>query len=92
MHTYLQDRGRIVIPAQIRKRLNIYKGDLIYFTETKSGIILTSSTHYNFARRQEEKDITVFESEVSLIEQRSNDETKIEFYYQELADIIQYES
>jgi AbrB family looped-hinge helix DNA binding protein len=90
MHTYLQDRGRIVIPIEIRKRLNIQKGDLIYFTETGSGVTITTNKHYNFERRQEEKDESTFGDLIT--EEKGNNEITFKWDDQELADIIQYES
>lgn len=89
MHTYLQDRGRIVIPAEIRKRLNIQKGELIYFTETKSGIMITINKHYNFERRQE-KDENIPVN--LLIEEEENNEIKLEWNDEDLEYTINYES
>jgi len=89
MHTYLQDKGRVVIPVEIRKRLNVQRGDLIYFTDTRSGVMITSDKQYNFSRRQDDKDISVYEEDLIGNQIRGN--------IQELADetlieLIQYES
>lgn len=89
MHTYLQDKGRIVIPVEIRKRLNVQRGDLIYFTDTRSGVMITSDNQSNFSRRQDDKDISVYEEDLIGNQVREN--------LQELADetlneLIQYES
>ncbi len=36
----VQERGQVTIPKEIRDRLDLKKGDLVTFVETKDGVIL----------------------------------------------------
>ena len=37
----IQERGQVTIPAAIRRKLGLKKGDLIAFTETEEGVVIT---------------------------------------------------
>ena len=37
----IQEKGQVTIPSEIRKNLNLKKGDLVTFVETKGGVIMT---------------------------------------------------
>ena len=37
----VQERGQVTIPAEIRKRLGLEKGDLVAFVETEQGVLIT---------------------------------------------------
>ncbi|MDP3988384.1 MAG: AbrB/MazE/SpoVT family DNA-binding domain-containing protein [Candidatus Levybacteria bacterium] len=37
----MQEKGQVTIPADIRKKLGLKKGDLIGFMETDEGIVIT---------------------------------------------------
>lgn len=36
----VQEKGQVTIPAQIRKKLKLKKGDLVIFEETEAGVII----------------------------------------------------
>ena len=36
----VQERGQVTIPKEIRKRLDLKKGDLVTFIETENGVII----------------------------------------------------
>jgi len=36
----VQEKGQVTIPAQIRKRLKLKKGDLVIFEETDAGVMI----------------------------------------------------
>lgn len=36
----VQERGQVTIPKEIRKRLDLKKGDLVTFVETEQGVII----------------------------------------------------
>lgn len=37
----IQEKGQVTIPARIRRKLGLKKGDLIAFTETEEGVVIT---------------------------------------------------
>jgi AbrB family looped-hinge helix DNA binding protein len=37
----VQERGQVTIPAEIRKKLGLKKGDLVAFVETEEGVLIT---------------------------------------------------
>ncbi len=37
----VQEKGQVTLPAQIRKRLGLKKGDLVAVTQTPGGILIT---------------------------------------------------
>lgn len=39
--TRVQRKGQVTIPHEIRLRLGLHEGDLVAFTETEHGVILT---------------------------------------------------
>ena len=36
----VQEKGQVTIPLEIRRRLNLKKGDLVTFVETDEGILI----------------------------------------------------
>jgi antitoxin PrlF len=36
----IQEKGQVTIPCQIRKKLNLKKGDLVVFVETEAGVLI----------------------------------------------------
>ncbi len=36
----VQEKGQVTIPRQIRKKLNLKRGDLVVFVETDAGVIV----------------------------------------------------
>ena len=36
----VQEKGQVTIPRQIRKKLNLKRGDLVVFVETEAGVIV----------------------------------------------------
>lgn len=36
----VQEKGQVTIPRQIRKKLNLKRGDMVVFIETKEGIVV----------------------------------------------------
>ncbi len=38
--TLVQAKGQVTIPAEIRERLNLKKGDRVVFIETQSGVVI----------------------------------------------------
>ena len=40
--TRIQEKGQVTIPLEIRKKLNLKKGDMVLFVETESGIVIKS--------------------------------------------------
>jgi AbrB family looped-hinge helix DNA binding protein len=36
----VQTKGQVTIPTKIRKKLNLRKGDLVSFVETKEGVLI----------------------------------------------------
>jgi AbrB family looped-hinge helix DNA binding protein len=36
----VQEKGQVTIPQDIRKKLNLKKGDLVTFLETKEGVLI----------------------------------------------------
>lgn len=39
--TRVQEKGQVTLPADVRKRLGLKKGDLVAVTETVDGILIT---------------------------------------------------
>lgn len=37
----IQEKGQVTIPAKIRRKMGLKKGDLIAFTETEEGVVIT---------------------------------------------------
>ena len=37
----VQRKGQVTIPQEIRRRLGLQKGDLVAFTETEQGFVIT---------------------------------------------------
>ena len=37
----VQEKGQITIPAEIRKKLGLKKGDLVAFVETEDGVLIS---------------------------------------------------
>lgn len=37
----MQEKGQITIPAELRRKLGLKKGDLVAFVETEAGILIT---------------------------------------------------
>lgn len=37
----VQEKGQVTIPAEIRKKLGLKKGDLVAFVETERGVLLS---------------------------------------------------
>lgn len=37
----VQEKGQVTLPADVRKRLGLKKGDLVAVTETEAGILIT---------------------------------------------------
>ena len=37
----MQEKGQVTLPADVRKRLGIKKGDLVAFVETPEGVLIT---------------------------------------------------
>jgi AbrB family looped-hinge helix DNA binding protein len=40
--TRVQEKGQVTIPLEIRKKMNLKKGDMITFVETESGVVIQS--------------------------------------------------
>jgi antitoxin PrlF len=38
----IQEKGQVTIPADLRKKLGLKKGDQVAFTETEEGILISS--------------------------------------------------
>ena len=36
----VQEKGQVTIPLEIRKKLNLKKGDLVTFVETEDGVVI----------------------------------------------------
>ena len=36
----VQEKGQVTIPTQIRRKLNLKKGDFVIFVETESGVMI----------------------------------------------------
>ena len=36
----VQEKGQVTIPSEIRRKLNLKKGDLVVFVETDSGVVI----------------------------------------------------
>ena len=36
----IQEKGQVTIPAEIRQKLNLKKGDLVTFVETEQGVMI----------------------------------------------------
>ena len=36
----VQEKGQVTIPAEIRQKLNLKKGDLVTFVETEQGVMI----------------------------------------------------
>ena len=90
MQTYFQDKGRVVIPVEIRRGLNLSKGDLVYFTETNTGILLTTKKQISFLNRDGGKDSYI--SDETLMEEWTDDRKLHVIEHPELIDLILYES
>jgi AbrB family looped-hinge helix DNA binding protein len=43
MSVRIQEKGQVTIPTKIRKKLNLRKGDLVTFVETKEGVVIKSA-------------------------------------------------
>ena len=39
----VQEKGQITLPTQFRKKMNLRKGDLVTFIETKDGVLIKSA-------------------------------------------------
>jgi AbrB family looped-hinge helix DNA binding protein len=39
--TVVQENGQVTIPAEIRKKLGLRKGDLVAFIETEQGVLIS---------------------------------------------------
>ncbi len=39
----MQEKGQITLPADVRRRLGLKKGDLVTVTETEDGVLITPS-------------------------------------------------
>ena len=39
--TRIQEKGQVTLPADVRRRLGLKKGDLVAVTETPAGILIT---------------------------------------------------
>ncbi len=39
----VQEKGQITLPTQFRKKMNLRKGDLVTFVETKDGVLIKSA-------------------------------------------------
>ena len=37
----VQEKGQVTLPAEVRKRLGLKKGDLVAITETPEGVLIT---------------------------------------------------
>ena len=37
----VQEKGQVTLPAEVRKRLSLKKGDLVAVTETREGVLIT---------------------------------------------------
>lgn len=37
----VQEKGQVTIPAEIRKKLDLKKGDLVAFVETEDGVLIS---------------------------------------------------
>ena len=37
----LQEKGQVTLPAEVRRRLGLKKGDLVAVTETSEGVLIT---------------------------------------------------
>ncbi len=90
MQTYFQDKDRVVIPVEIRRRLNLSKRDLAYFTETNTGILLTTKKQISFLNRDGCKDSYI--SDETLMEEWTDDRKLHVIEHPELIDLILYES
>jgi AbrB family looped-hinge helix DNA binding protein len=42
-HVRVQERGQVTLPADVRRRLGLKKGDLVAVTETPEGLLITPS-------------------------------------------------
>jgi AbrB family looped-hinge helix DNA binding protein len=40
MSVRIQEKGQVTIPTTIRKKLNLRKGDMVTFVETKEGVLI----------------------------------------------------
>ena len=40
MAVRMQEKGQVTIPLEIRRKLNLKKGDLVTFVETKEGVLI----------------------------------------------------
>lgn len=40
----VRERGQITLPPAIRRKLNIKKGDRVFFIETEQGVLITPAT------------------------------------------------
>jgi len=42
MNTYvrIQEKGQVTIPTNIRRKLNLRKGDMVMFVETSAGVLI----------------------------------------------------
>lgn len=72
----VQEKGQVTIPAEIRRKLKLKKGDLVVFVETESGVmikpaeILVSSALDEIGRVLEAKGIDLEELLERAREQR----------------------
>jgi antitoxin PrlF len=39
----VQEKGQVTLPAEVRKRLGLKKGDLVAISETEGGLLITPS-------------------------------------------------
>ena len=40
LSTLVQEKGQVTIPFEIRKKLNLKKGDRVVFVETENGVVI----------------------------------------------------
>ena len=40
IYVRIQEKGQVTIPAKIRKKLNLRKGDMVMFVETEAGVLI----------------------------------------------------
>jgi AbrB family looped-hinge helix DNA binding protein len=40
MFVRVQEKGQVTIPSHLRRKLNLKKGDLVVFVETKDGVVI----------------------------------------------------
>jgi len=43
----VQEKGQVTIPAEIRRKLGVKKGDLVAFIETEGGVLISPRSHWH---------------------------------------------